>query len=91
MRGASWRCSGDRIVVDAGGVIPLDGKISEGEVMVNQASLTGEAVPVARRPGSARRSIAYQKLWDTTQNYPAKVSTFKGIPPKLPVYRHGPP
>ena len=44
--------SGDRIVVDAGGVIPLDGKISEGEVMVNQASLTGEAVPVARRPGS---------------------------------------
>ena len=44
--------SGDRIVVDAGGVIPLDGEISEGEVMVNQASLTGEAVPVARRPGS---------------------------------------
>ena len=43
---------GGCIVVDAGSVIPLDGEIEEGEVMVNQASLTGEAVPVARRPGA---------------------------------------
>ena len=43
---------GDRIAVRMGGVIPLDGRVAEGEVMVNQASLTGESLPVARRPGT---------------------------------------
>ena len=38
---------GDRVVVRAGGVIPLDSVVAEGEVTVNQASLTGESVPVA--------------------------------------------
>ena len=36
-----------------GGMIPLDGTIVEGEVMVNQASLTGESIPVPKRPGSS--------------------------------------
>ena len=44
---------GDRVVVRAGSVIPLDGVVADGEVTVNQASLTGESVPVARRPGGA--------------------------------------
>ena len=44
---------GDQVVVRAGGVIPLDGVVAEGEVTVNQASLTGESVPVAKRPGGA--------------------------------------
>ncbi len=44
---------GDRVVVRAGGVIPLDGVVAEGEVTVNQSSLTGESVPVAKRPGGA--------------------------------------
>ena len=44
---------GDWVVVRAGGVIPLDGVVAEGEVTVNQASLTGESVPVAKRPGGA--------------------------------------
>ena len=44
---------GDRVVVRAGGVIPLDGVVAEGEITVNQASLTGESVPVAKRPGGA--------------------------------------
>ena len=35
-----------------GSVIPLDGEVVEGEVMVNQASLTGESMPVAKRPGT---------------------------------------
>lgn len=45
--------AGDCIAVRMGGVIPIDGTIDEGEVMVNQASLTGESMPVAKRPGTA--------------------------------------
>ena len=44
---------GDRVVVRAGSIIPLDGVVAEGEVTVNQASLTGESVPVSKRPGGA--------------------------------------
>ena len=43
---------GDHILVRMGNVIPLDGEVVEGEVMVNQASLTGESMPVAKRPGT---------------------------------------
>ena len=44
---------GDRVVVRAGGIVPLDGLVVEGEVTVNQASLTGESVPVAKTVGGA--------------------------------------
>jgi len=44
---------GDRIIVHTGHVLPLDGILDEGDVMLNQASLTGESVPVAKHPGSA--------------------------------------
>ncbi|MBR6115069.1 MAG: heavy metal translocating P-type ATPase [Oscillospiraceae bacterium] len=44
---------GDRIIVHTGHVLPLDGILEDGDVMLNQASLTGESVPVAKRPGSA--------------------------------------
>ena len=44
---------GDRIVVYTGHVLPLDGILEQGEVLLNQASLTGESVPVAKRPGAA--------------------------------------
>ena len=44
---------GDRIVVHTGHVLPLDGILEDGDVMLNQASLTGESVPVAKRPGAA--------------------------------------
>ena len=43
----------DRIVVHTGHVLPLDGILEQGDVMLNQASLTGESVPVAKRPGAA--------------------------------------
>lgn len=42
----------DKIVVRAGNLIPLDGKIIYGEAMVNQASLTGESIPVVKNTGS---------------------------------------
>lgn len=41
----------DKICVRMGGMIPLDGVISDGTVMVNQASLTGESIPVSRSAG----------------------------------------
>ena len=44
---------GDRIIVHTGHVLPLDGVLEAGDVMLNQASLTGESVPVAKRPGAA--------------------------------------
>mgnify|MGYP002577061774 FL=1 len=43
---------GDEIVIRTGCMIPLDGKVIEGEAMVNQASMTGESMPAAKRPGS---------------------------------------
>lgn len=39
---------GDRIVVHMGNVIPFDGLVTEGEALVNQATLTGEALPVRK-------------------------------------------
>ena len=43
----------DKIVVHTGHVLPLDGILEQGDVMLNQASMTGESVPVAKRPGAA--------------------------------------
>ena len=43
---------GDLVVVRTGGMIPLDGKVVSGEAMVNQSSMTGESMPVPKRPGS---------------------------------------
>lgn len=42
---------GDTIVVHTGNIIPLDGTVSSGEAMVNQASMTGESVPVKKEQG----------------------------------------
>ena len=44
--------SGDEVVVHMGNLVPFDGEVSDGEGMVNQASLTGESVPVRRTLGS---------------------------------------
>ena len=44
--------AGDCVVVRTGNLIPLDGKVVSGEAMVNQASMTGESMPVPKREGS---------------------------------------
>ena len=44
--------AGDQVVVHMGNVIPFDGEVVDGEAMINQASLTGESVPVRRVAGN---------------------------------------
>ena len=44
---------GDVVTVHMGNVIPFDGEVAGGEGMVNQVSLTGEAMPVRRVPGQS--------------------------------------
>ena len=43
---------GDKVDVHMGNVIPFDGEVLDGDAMVNQASLTGESVPVQRTVGN---------------------------------------
>ncbi len=43
---------GDCVVVRTGSMIPLDGKVLSGEAMVNQASMTGESLPVHKEADS---------------------------------------
>ncbi len=60
---------GDRIVIRTGGMIALDGRVVEGEAMVNQSSLTGESMPVAKppevpsMPGRWRRRASASSPW----------------------------
>ncbi len=44
--------AGDLVVVRTGNLIALDGKVVEGEAMVNQSSMTGESMPIVKREGS---------------------------------------
>ena len=44
---------GDRVIVHMGNVIPFDGEVAGGEGMINQASLTGESLPVRRTKGQS--------------------------------------
>ena len=43
---------GDLVVVRTGNMIPLDGRVVDGEASVNQASMTGESLPVRKTAGS---------------------------------------
>lgn len=42
---------GDLVTVHVGSMVPLDGIVAEGEAMINQASMTGESVPVHKEAG----------------------------------------
>ena len=44
--------AGDSVVIRTGNMIPLDGKVISGEAMINQASMTGESMPVRKTVGS---------------------------------------
>jgi heavy metal translocating P-type ATPase len=44
---------GDKVAVRTGSMIPVDGKVCAGEASVNQASMTGEPLPVFKKPGDS--------------------------------------
>ncbi|MBO4312468.1 MAG: heavy metal translocating P-type ATPase, partial [Desulfovibrionaceae bacterium] len=44
---------GDTVIVRAGTTIPVDGKVVRGTAAVNQATMTGESIPVCRDVGSS--------------------------------------
>jgi K+-transporting ATPase ATPase B chain len=48
---------GDRVVVEAGGVIPGDGDVVEGVASVDESAITGESAPVIRESGGDRCSV----------------------------------
>jgi heavy metal translocating P-type ATPase len=48
--------TGDLFQVEEGEIVPADGKIMEGKATVDESSLTGEALPVAKTPGDDLRS-----------------------------------
>jgi heavy metal translocating P-type ATPase len=47
---------GDVIVVRPGDVVPVDGRVEDGEAILDEAALTGESLPVTRLPGDTVRS-----------------------------------
>jgi potassium-transporting ATPase ATP-binding subunit len=48
---------GDRVVCEAGDVIPADGEVVEGIASVDEAAITGESAPVIRESGSDRSAV----------------------------------
>ena len=55
---------GDEVLVGAGEGVPVDGKVSEGIALVDEAALTGEPYPVVKRPGDA--VMAGSRVEDST-------------------------
>jgi K+-transporting ATPase ATPase B chain len=48
---------GDRVVCEAGDVIPSDGEITEGVASVDESAITGESAPVIRESGGDRSAV----------------------------------
>ena len=49
--------SGDRVVIEAGQVIPSDGEIVEGVASIDESAITGESAPVIREAGGDRSGV----------------------------------
>ena len=72
---------GDIILVRAGEVIPVDGIIASPGVMIDEAALTGEPIPVARREGESARSgtVNAGETFEIRATATAGESTYAGI------------
>ena len=72
---------GDRILIRAGDVVPTDGRISSGPAMLDESSLTGEAMPVQRTEGAEVESGVTNvgEPFDVMVTKLAAESTYAGI------------
>ncbi len=72
---------GDHVLVRAGEVIPVDGVIAGKAALIDEAALTGEPMPVARRLGELARSgtINAGETFELTASTTAGESTYAGI------------
>jgi heavy metal translocating P-type ATPase len=72
---------GDRVLVRAGEVIPVDGVITTEAAMIDEAALTGEPIPVARRAGELAQSgtLNAGETFEIRVTATAGESTYAGI------------
>jgi heavy metal translocating P-type ATPase len=73
--------AGDRLLVRAGETVPVDGVLSLGSAVLDEAALTGESLPVTRQRGERLRSGAVNAggPFEMRASAPAADSTFAGI------------
>lgn len=73
--------AGDRLLVRNGDVVPVDGHVDAGHAILNEAALTGEALPVRRNPGQMIMSGASSigDAFEMVATRPAAASTYAGI------------
>lgn len=72
---------GDVILVRAGEVIPVDGVVTNTVVIIDESALTGEPIPVSRRPGEPARSgtVNAGEAFELRATATAGESTYAGI------------
>lgn len=72
---------GDILLVRAGEVIPVDGNVHAAGAMIDEAALTGEAIPVARMAGDKVRSgtVNVGEAFELHATAPASESTYAAI------------
>ena len=83
----SFRCHfadvrpGDRLMVRAGEIVPVDGVVTAGTAVLDEAALTGEALPVRRPSGDRARSgtVNAGDPFDLVATASAEESTYAGI------------
>ena len=72
---------GDRVLVRAGEVVPVDGVVTSAEAVLDESALTGEALPVSyRRGGPVRSGTANAgEAFELRATRPASESAYAGI------------
>jgi heavy metal translocating P-type ATPase len=72
---------GDRLLIRQGDVIPVDGTVAGGLAILDQSALTGESIPVQRRPGELVMSGSTNagEAFDLNATRGASESTYAGI------------
>ncbi|MCC6338565.1 MAG: heavy metal translocating P-type ATPase [Acidimicrobiia bacterium] len=71
----------DLLLVKPGEVVPVDGRLEEGAALLDESALTGESVPVERKPGGFVRSGVANAggPFDLRATATAADSTYSGI------------